>query len=89
MKNLINKFFKFINLHPDNNQKWLLISLFVSGCGIRCSGCFNKEAWDFCSGKPFGRKEIKAIKKLLRDSRYDGFSILGGEPFDQDNKGLK
>ena len=31
MKQLINKFFKFINLQPDNNQKWLLISLFVSG----------------------------------------------------------
>ena len=31
MKQLINKIFNFINLHPDNNQKWLLISLFVSG----------------------------------------------------------
>jgi len=31
MKQLINKFFNFINLHPDDNQKWLLISLFVSG----------------------------------------------------------
>lgn len=71
------------------NGPGVRISLFVSGCGIRCPGCFNKEAWDFCSGKPFGSKEIKAIKKLLRDSRYDGFSILGGEPFDQDNKSLK
>ena len=71
------------------NGPGVRLSIWVSGCGFHCPGCFNKEAWDFCSGKSFGRKEIKAIKKLLRDPRYDGFSILGGEPFDQDKKGLK
>ena len=71
------------------NGPGVRVSLFVSGCSIHCPGCFNKEAWDFRSGKIFGHKEIKAIKKILKDARYDGLSILGGEPFDQDNKGLK
>lgn len=64
-------------------------SLFVSGCNIHCSGCFNQEAWSFKSGKPFTRKTFKALKKIFKDERYDGFSILGGEPFDQKNKDLK
>ena len=71
------------------NGPGVRVSLFVSGCGIHCSGCLNQEAWDFCSGKPFGRPQMTAIKKILKDDRYQGLSILGGEPFDQDKKGIK
>lgn len=71
------------------NGPGIRVSLFVSGCSIRCKGCFNKEAWCFQSGKFFGRKEKKAIKKILKDNKYDGLSILGGEPFDQDKKGMR
>ncbi|MFR8062560.1 MAG: 4Fe-4S cluster-binding domain-containing protein, partial [Lancefieldella rimae] len=28
-------------------------TLFVSGCRLRCKGCFNYEAWDFKSGGEF------------------------------------
>ena len=31
MKRIFNKILNIINLHPDENQKWLLISLFLSG----------------------------------------------------------
>lgn len=71
------------------NGPGVRVSLFVSGCSIHCPGCFNREAWNFCSGKPFGRPQIRAIKKILKDKRYTGLSILGGEPFDQDKKGIK
>lgn len=71
------------------NGPGIRVSLFVSGCGIRCPGCFNKEAWDFKSGQKLKRKHIKAIKKLLKDAKYDGLSILGGEPFDQNNHGMR
>ena len=71
------------------NGPGVRLSLFVSGCKIHCPGCFNKEAWDFNSGKPFGRKEMRAIKKKLKDPRITGFSILGGEPFDQKRRGLR
>lgn len=71
------------------NGPGVRVSLFVSGCSIHCPECFNKKAWSFTSGKPFTKETAKAIKNILKDSRYDGFSILGGEPFDQDSQGLK
>ena len=64
------------------NGPGVRISLFVSGCNIRCPGCFNSEAWSFESGKKYTKKVRLAIEKYLEDDRYDGLSILGGEPFD-------
>ena len=43
MKQLINKFFNFINLHPDDNQKWLLISLMMPSLNVAlfiCGLCY-------------------------------------------------
>lgn len=71
------------------NGPGVRVSIFVSGCTLHCPGCFNSEAWSFASGKKFGKPQMKAIKKILKDDRYDGLSILGGEPFDQDKKGIK
>lgn len=71
------------------NGPGVRVSLFVSGCSLHCPGCFNQEAWDFCSGKPFTEEHMNAIKEILNDEKYAGLSILGGEPFDQDKKGLK
>ena len=34
------------------NGPGVRVSLFVSGCRNHCPGCFNKETWDFCYGKP-------------------------------------
>lgn len=31
MDKLIKKIFKLLNIHPDNNQKWLLLFTFISG----------------------------------------------------------
>ena len=67
------------------NGEGIRTSIFVSGCTRHCPGCFNKEAWDFCSGKPFTSKEFFQICKLLKNPNYDGISILGGEPFDQED----
>lgn len=71
------------------NGPGVRVSLFVSGCKIHCPGCFNKEAWCFSSGQKFKKKHMSAIKELLKNKNYDGLSILGGEPFDQDKKGIK
>lgn len=71
------------------NGPGVRVSLFVSGCSIHCPGCFNKQAWDFCSGKKFTWRQMRGIKKLLKSDKIDGLSLLGGEPFDQDKKGLK
>lgn len=58
------------------------VSLFVSGCTHHCPGCFNQIAWDFNYGKDFNKEVQDKIIELLSPSYIDGFSILGGEPFE-------
>ncbi len=62
------------------------VSLFVSGCTNHCEECFNKETWDFCYGQPFTPKTKEYILELLKPDYVDGFSLLGGEPFEPQNQ---
>ncbi len=41
------------------NGPGVRVSLFVSGCTHHCKGCFNKEAWDFCYGKPSDKTRMR------------------------------
>ena len=50
------------------------VSLFVSGCTLRCPGCFNEEAWDFSYGKPFSKETIAELLKLLAPDRIRGLT---------------
>lgn len=86
---------KVIRLHYQKiysfdlaNGEGIRASLFVSGCNMHCDGCFNKEAWDFCSGKEFKSEQYFNILNTLKDPLYDGLSILGGEPFDQNEEDI-
>ena len=65
------------------NGPGVRVSLFVSGCRNHCPGCFNKETWDFCYGKPFTPETKEHIIELLKPDYIEGFSLLGGEPFEQ------
>lgn len=62
------------------------VSLFVSGCHCHCKGCFNEETWDFCAGKEFTDETLNEIYKLLDRPYVDFFSILGGDPFEPENR---
>lgn len=62
------------------------VSLFVSGCNIRCKGCFNQETWDFMNGEYFSKETINEIIDLLNPNYIQGLSILGGEPLDELNQ---
>lgn len=68
------------------NGPGVRVSLFVSGCRHRCKNCFNSEAWDFNYGKPFTNKETEEILTALSPSYIEGFSLLGGEPFEPENQ---
>lgn len=60
-------------------------SIFVSGCSHHsCEGCFNAVSWNFNYGKPYSKDfEDSVIRDLNIDHvKISGFSILGGEPFD-------
>ena len=62
------------------------VSLFVSGCRNCCPGCFNQMTWDFKYGKEFTNETEEEIIKLLKPNYIDGFTLLGGEPFEEENQ---
>lgn len=68
-----------------NGPGWR-VSLFVSGCRRKCPGCFNKDAQDFNYGQEFTWETFHEIEQLLKDPNVAGFSILGGDPLEPDNR---
>ena len=68
------------------NGPGVRVSLFVSGCRRHCKGCFNSETWDFGYGNLFGKSAMNEILEALDKEYIEGFSVLGGEPFEKENK---
>lgn len=62
------------------------VSLFVSGCRNCCPGCFNEATWDFKYGQEFTKETEDTIIEYLKPSHIQGFSLLGGEPFEEENQ---
>ena len=69
------------------NGPGVRVSLFVSGCRHHCKNCFNREAWDFDYGKPFTADTEEEILTELDKDYIKGLSLLGGEPFELENRG--
>lgn len=68
------------------NGPGVRVSLFVSGCRHKCKNCFNSEAWDFNYGQPFTDETVAEIVEALDKDYIEGFSLLGGEPFEPENQ---
>lgn len=62
------------------------VALFVSGCRRHCRGCFNRETWRFDAGLPFTKETEGRILRLLAPDYIAGLSVLGGEPFEPENR---
>ena len=62
------------------------VSLFVSGCRNYCKGCFQPETWDFKYGTEFTQETENQILEFLRPSYISGLTVLGGEPFEEENQ---
>lgn len=60
--------------------------LFVSGCRNRCKGCFQPETWSFDYGKPFTAEIEDEIIESLKPDYIRGLTLLGGDPFEQENQ---
>ena len=58
------------------------VSLFVSGCRHHCKGCFNEETWNFNYGQPYTEETEAEILNSLDSNFIQGFTLLGGEPFE-------
>ncbi len=64
-----------------NNGEGIRVSLWVTGCPIRCEGCHNKDIWDPNTGEPFTKDTLEYLLNLFRYEKIDkNLSILGGEP---------
>lgn len=70
-----------------NGPGWR-VSLFVSGCGFHCNGCFNEVAQDFNYGQIFTTETRQQIEAALADERISGLSLLGGDPLCQNIEDL-
>lgn len=68
-----------------NGPGWR-VSLFVSGCRNRCKGCFNPETWSFKYGQEFTYETLSELDRMLDNPNISGLSILGGDPFEPENR---
>lgn len=68
------------------NGPGVRVSLFVSGCRHHCKNCFNKEAWDFNYGSPMTEEVEEEILSACSHGHITGLSLLGGEPFEKENR---
>ncbi len=55
--------------------------LWVQGCPLRCSGCFNPDFLPFDGGREVAAAEV--ADWMLAEAETEGVSFSGGEPFAQ------
>ena len=60
--------------------------LFVSGCRNHCEGCFQPDTWSFANGEPFTEKIEEEILESLKPAYVAGLTLLGGDPFEEENQ---
>lgn len=75
-----------LNKYDTANGPGIRVSLHVSGCTLRCKGCFNPESWNFKAGKEFTEETLKQLCSYLDKDYIQGLSILGGEPLEPENE---
>ena len=68
------------------NGEGVRVTLFVSGCRVHCPGCFNTCTWNFDYGKPFTEETENEVMEALAQPFISGLTILGGEPFEEENQ---
>lgn len=72
-----------------SNGPFVRYTMFVSGCHFNCRNCFNKEYQDFKHGKLYTKETEDEILSYMRSDNIKGFSLLGGEPFEQLKNGYE
>lgn len=60
--------------------------LFVSGCRNGCKGCFQPQTWDFTYGECFDEQVQQKVLDSLKPEYIEGMTLLGGEPFEEENQ---
>ncbi len=57
------------------------LGIWLQGCSIRCPGCISMDTWATNRGRTTVEAVIDIVEPWL--AAADGFTISGGEPFDQ------
>ncbi|QYD69152.1 radical SAM protein [Paraburkholderia edwinii] len=57
------------------------IGIWFQGCSIRCPGCISADTWATTGGESTLERVLEQVRTWLPHA--DGFTISGGEPFDQ------
>ena len=68
-----------------SNGEKIGVALFTSGCRFYCKNCFNKELWDVKSGNVWSKEVEDNFLTLAKPDYISRISILGGEPFIDEN----
>lgn len=68
------------------NGSGVRTTIFVSGCRNHCEGCFQPETWDFNNGKKYTQEVEDKIIQSCRFSYINGLTLLGGDPFEEENQ---
>jgi len=63
------------------NGPGLRYVIWVQGCAIRCSGCWNPDTWSFETRKL--RDTAEVVDEILATTGIEGVTFTGGEPFHQ------
>ena len=73
-------------VHNDMlNGDGIRVTLFVSGCTLRCKNCQNPETWDFGGGIEFDQSAKQEIFDELQKPYISGITLTGGHPFEPQN----
>ena len=58
-------------------------TLWVSGCSLRCTGCFNPELWSGTAGMHYSPWQVWQIVRQGARKGDTGVAFVGGEPMEQ------
>jgi anaerobic ribonucleoside-triphosphate reductase activating protein len=73
-----------LNTNDFINGQGTCVSFFVQGCPHHCPECFNQDTWNFFGGKVWTNEVEQKFLDIASSNTIDCVSILGGEPFDQE-----
>lgn len=58
------------------------VGIWVTGCSFNCKGCISPELQNYEAGNEMKIEELAVLLKKISPN-IDGFTISGGEPFEQ------
>jgi anaerobic ribonucleoside-triphosphate reductase activating protein len=72
--------------HTEAEGPGLRFAIWAQGCTLACPGCCNPHLWSPRGGLAWSVAALEARLRAARERRpaLEGVSLIGGEPFEQD-----